>query len=264
MWCKRIIPCLDVKNGRVVKGINFLNLRDAGDPVTLAQAYYEQGADELVFLDVSASVEGKETAVEMARQVAREVFIPFTIGGGIRSVRDIEALLKAGADKVSLGTAAVENPKFIEEAANEFGSQAIVISLDAKRAGAGWVVKTRSATATSNLDAIEWARKVVSLGAGEILLNSIDRDGTKKGFDIELTSAVTEAVNVPVIASGGAGRMEDFVEVFKKTNATAALAASLFHYGEIKIPELKRYLMKEGVGVRPYTVSNKYNSCCKG
>ena len=250
MLTKRIIPCLDVKNGRVVKGINFLNLRDAGDPVELAKAYYEQGADELTFLDISASMEGRKTAVDMARKVAREISIPFTIGGGIRTVADIGALLRAGADKVSIGTAGVENPKLIEEAAEEFGSQAIVISLDSAGKGNGWVVKTKSATHGSGLDAIDYAKKVVSLGAGEILLNSIDYDGTKKGFDIALTNAVVKSVNVPVIASGGAGKKEDFLEVFRKTNVSAALAASIFHFGEVRIPELKKYLNDNGVGVR--------------
>ena len=255
-----------MKSGRVVKGINFLNLRDAadlqssipnssgvqdaGDPVELARAYYEQGADELVFLDVSASLEGRKTMVDVARKVAQEIFIPFTIGGGIRSVKDIDALLKAGADKVSLGTIAVENPTMVSNAAEEFGSQAIVISLDAARAEKNWIVKTKSATSSSGIDAIKYAKKVVSLGAGEILLNSIDHDGTKKGFDIALTNAVVKSVSVPVIASGGAGKKEDFLEVFRKTGASAALAASIFHFGEVKIPELKRYLKENGMEVR--------------
>jgi cyclase len=250
MLCKRIIPCLDVKDGRVVKGVNFLNLQDAGDPVELAKAYYKQCADELIFLDVSASVEGKETIVEVARKVAKEIFIPFTIGGGIRSIKDIDALLKAGADKVSLSTAAVENPKFIREAAEKFGSQAIVLSLDAKKQGNSWKVFTKSASENSGMDAIEWADRAVELGAGEILLNSIDRDGTKIGFNLDLTNAITNAVNVPVIASGGAGKKEDFLEVFRNTKVTAALAASLFHFGEIRIPDLKKYLKENGVDVR--------------
>lgn len=250
MLCKRIIPCLDVKDGRVVKGIKFLNPQDAGDPVELAKAYYEQGADELIFLDVSASVEGKKTMVEVAREVAKEIFIPFTIGGGIRSIEDIDSLFRAGADKVSLSTAAVENPKLIKEAAEKFGSQAIVLSLDAKKEASSWKVFTRSASKNSGMDAVEWAKRAVELGAGEILLNSIDRDGTKKGFDMELTNAIAKAVNVPVIASGGAGRKEDFLDVFQNTDATAALAASLFHYGEILIPDLKEYLREKGVDVR--------------
>jgi cyclase len=250
MWCKRIIPCLDVKNGRVVKGINFAALRDAGDPVELAKVYYEQGADELIFLDVSASIEGRKTMVDVVRAVAREIFIPFTIGGGIRSVEDIGALLRAGADKVSLNTAAMENPKLIEEAAEEFGSQAVVVAIDAKKSNGRYDAYSRAATVNSGLDTAKWAKKVASLGAGEILLTSIDRDGTKEGFDIELTSAIAYAVNIPVIASGGAGSLQDFFDVFKKTRCSAALAASLFHYGEIKIPDLKKYLRENGVDVR--------------
>ncbi len=250
MWCKRIIPCLGVKNSRVVKGINFLNLRDVGNPVELAKAYYEQGADELMFLDISASLEWRSTMVQVAKSVAKEIFIPFTIGGGIRTIKDIEALLKVGADKVSIGTAGIENPELIKKAAYKFGSQAIVISLDAKHTGNGWRVYTKSATTNSDIDAIQWAKKVEELGAGEILLNSIDRDGTKNGFDIELTNAIVSAVNIPVVASGGAGSKEDFLEVFKKTQVAAALAASIFHYGEIPIPELKKYLKKNGVDIR--------------
>lgn len=250
MWCKRIIPCLDVKDRRVVKGINFVGLRDAGDPVELAKVYYEEGADELVFLDISATTEGRKTMVDVAQEVAREIFIPFTIGGGIRSVENIGALLKAGADKVSLNSAAISNPKLVREAADEFGSQAVVVAIDAKRNGERWGVYSRSGTENTGLDAIEWARKAVSLGAGEILLTSIDRDGTKEGFNIALTKAVADAVEVPVIASGGAGKMEDFLEAFRKTKASAALAASLFHYGEIRIGDLKKYLKENGVDVR--------------
>lgn len=250
MWCKRIIPCLDVKEKRVVKGINFVGLRDAGDPVELAKVYYAEGADELVFLDISATTEGRKTMVEVAGEVAREIFIPFTIGGGIRSVEDIGALLGAGADKVSLNSAAIAAPELVGEAAREFGSQAVVVAIDAKKEGEGWKVYSKSGTENSGLDAVEWAREVVSLGAGEILLTSIDRDGTKKGFNIGLTSAVADAVEVPVIASGGAGKMEDFLEAFRKTKASAALAASLFHYGEIRIRDLKGYLKENGVDVR--------------
>ncbi len=250
MFCKRIIPCLDVKNGRVVKGINFLNLQDAGDPVELAKNYYEEGADELVFLDVSASIEGKKTVVDLAAKIAKEIFIPFTIGGGIRSISDIEALLKAGADKVSISTAAVENPNLIGEAAQEFGSQAIVLSLDVKKADGKWDVYTKSASDNSQLDAVVWAKKGAELGVGEILLNSIDADGTKKGFELDLLNQITSAVNVPVIASGGAGSREDFLEVFSKTKASAALAASVFHFGKIRISDLKNYLQKNGVDVR--------------
>ncbi|MBN2122589.1 imidazole glycerol phosphate synthase subunit HisF [Candidatus Micrarchaeota archaeon] len=250
MWCKRIIPCLDVKERRVVKGINFVGLRDAGGPVELARVYYEEGADELVFLDISATTEGRRTMVDVAREVAQEIFIPFTIGGGIRSVENIGALLKAGADKVSLNSAAISNPALIGEAAEEFGSQAVVVAIDAKRNGERWEVYSRSGTTNTALDAIEWAKKAASLGAGEILLTSIDRDGTKEGFNIALTRAVAEAVEVPVIASGGAGKMEDFLEAFRQTKASAALAASLFHYGEIRIGDLKKYLKENGVEVR--------------
>ncbi|MBU0590685.1 MAG: imidazole glycerol phosphate synthase subunit HisF [Candidatus Micrarchaeota archaeon] len=250
MWCKRIIPCLDVKNGRVVKGTKFVSLRDVGDPVALAKFYYDQGADELVFLDISASIEGKKTILDVARSVAKEIFIPFTIGGGIRSMDDIEVLLKAGADKVSIGTAGVENPDLIKSAATRFGSQAIVVSIDAKKQGNNWKVYTKSASSNSNLDAIAWAKKAEELGAGEILLNLIDCDGTKKGFGIELTKVIADAVSIPVIASGGAGSKEDFLEVFKKTKVSAALAASIFHYGEIRISELKKYLNENGVDIR--------------
>jgi cyclase len=250
MWCKRIVPCLDVKGKRVVKGINFVGLRDAGDPVELAKVYYEEGADELVFLDISATAEERGTMVEVAREVAREIFIPFTIGGGIRSVSDIGALLKVGADKVSLNSAAISNPRLVEEAANEFGSQAVVVAIDAKRNEEKWEVYSRSGSENSGLDAVEWAKKAVSLGAGEILLTSIDRDGTREGFNIALTKAVADAVEVPVIASGGAGKMEDFLEAFLETRASAALAASLFHYGEIRIGDLKKYLKENGVDVR--------------
>jgi cyclase len=253
MWCRRIIPCLDVKNGRTVKGTNFVSLRDAGDPVELAKRYYEEGADEIVFLDISASLEGRRTMVKVAEKVAREVFIPFTIGGGIRSVEDVQALLKAGADKVSLNSAPISNPKLIEEAAKEFGSQAIVVAIDAKQENktkSGWQIYSKSGTAPTGLDVVDWAKEVVSLGAGEILLTSIDCDGTKKGFDLELTRIVADSVSVPVIASGGAGKMDDFVDVFKKTKAAAALAASLFHFKQVEIMALKRYLQKNGVDVR--------------
>jgi cyclase len=250
VWCKRIVPCLDVKEKRVVKGINFVGLRDAGDPVELAKVYYGEGADELVFLDISATTEGRKTMVDVARDVAREIFIPFTIGGGIRSVEDIGALLKVGADKVSLNSAAISNPKLVAEAAREFGSQAVVVAIDAKRNGERWEVYSKSGSENTGMGAIEWAGEAVSLGAGEILLTSIDRDGTKEGFNIALTKAVADAVEVPVIASGGAGKMEDFLEAFLETRASAALAASLFHYGEIRIGDLKKYLLENGVDVR--------------
>ncbi|MDO8553670.1 MAG: imidazole glycerol phosphate synthase subunit HisF [Candidatus Micrarchaeota archaeon] len=247
---KRIIPCLDVKDARVVKGTNFNNLQDAGDAVALAKFYYQQGADELVFLDISASSELRKTAVELVRKVAKEIFIPFTIGGGIRTIEDIEQLLKAGADKVSINTAAIENPNLIKEAAKEFGSQAIVVAIDAKRIGSKWSVYAYGGKKETQLDAVSWAKKAEELGAGELLLTSIDCDGTKKGFDIELTNKVSRSVNVPVIASGGAGKKEDFLDVFQKTNATAVLAASLFHYRELSISELKKYLKENGVDIR--------------
>jgi len=241
---------LDVKNGRTVKGTKFENLRDAGNPVELAREYYEKGADEIVFLDITATNEKRKTMVKVAEKVAKEIFIPFTIGGGISSLGDIRELLRTGADKVSINTSAIENPELIKLAAREFGSQAIVLAIDAKRKGKSWVVYKNGGEIRTKLNAIAWARKAVSLGAGEILLTSIDRDGTKNGFDIELVNAVCNAVNVPVIASGGAGSRKDFLEVFKKTKASAALAAGVFHYGELTIPELKKYLRKNKVNVR--------------
>ena len=250
MITKRIIPCLDVKNGRVVKGVNFVNLQDAGDAVELAKYYYEKSADEIIFLDISASEEKRKTMVELAQKVAKETFIPFTIGGGIKEVGDIERLLKTGADKVAINTAAIENPELIEEAAKKFGSQAIVIAIDTKKVNGEWQVFSYGGKKPTQLDAIKWAKKAVFLGAGEILLTSIDRDGTKKGFDIDLINAMSNSVNVPIIGSGGAGSKEDFLDVFSKTNATGALAASLFHYGEISIPELKKYLKANGVDIR--------------
>jgi len=250
MLSKRIIPCLDVKNSRTVKGTKFENLRDAGDPVGLARAYYEQGADEIVFLDITASTEKRKTIVEVAEKVAKEIFIPFTIGGGISSLRDIQELLGAGADKVSINTSAIENPELIRKAAKEFGSQAIVIAIDAKRKGKSWAVYKNGGKIPTKLDAIAWAKKAVALGAGEILLTSMDRDGTKKGFNIELVNAVCKAVTVPVIASGGAGSRKDFLEVFEKTKASAALAAGIFHYGKLTIPELKKYLKENEVSIR--------------
>ncbi len=250
MLSKRIIPCLDVKNSRTVKGTKFENLRDAGDPVGLARAYYEQGADEIVFLDITASTEKRKTIVEVAEKVAKEIFIPFTIGGGISSLRDIQELLGAGADKVSINTSAIENPELIGKAAKEFGSQAIVIAIDAKRKGKSWAVYKNGGKIPTKLDAIAWAKKAVALGAGEILLTSMDRDGTKEGFNIELVNAVCKAVNVPVIASGGAGSRKDFLEVFEKTKASAALAAGIFHYGKLTIPELKKYLKENEVSIR--------------
>ncbi|MBD8016380.1 imidazole glycerol phosphate synthase subunit HisF [Planococcus wigleyi] len=250
MLTKRIIPCLDVKEGRVVKGVSFVSLRDAGDPVELARFYDKQGADELVFLDISASHEGKETMVEVVKIVATELSIPFTVGGGIRSLEDMKRMLRAGADKVSLNTAALDRPELIKEGADFFGSQCIVVAIDAKKNGGSWDVYTHGGRNKTEWNAIEWAKKSVELGAGELLLTSMDKDGSKDGFDLELTQAVREAVEVPVIASGGAGNKEHFSEVFKAVDADAALAASIFHYKETSVAEVKEYLRKEGVNVR--------------
>jgi cyclase len=250
MVAKRIIPCLDVKNGRVVKGINFVNLRDAGDPVELARVYDREGADELVFLDITASHEGRKIMVEVARRVAEEVFIPFTIGGGIRSSQDIRGLLSAGADKVSLNSAAVRNPELVQETSRRYGSQCIVVAIDAKWDGSRWEVYINGGRIPTGLDAVEWARRVVGLGAGEILLTSMDRDGTQNGYDLLLTRAITQAVNVPVIASGGAGKLEHLREVIQEANADAVLAASIFHYGKYSIREAKEYLRSQGIEVR--------------
>lgn len=250
MLTKRIIPCLDVKEGRVVKGVSFVELRDAGDPVELAKFYDEQGADELVFLDISASHEGKETMVEVVRIVATELSIPFTVGGGIRTLDDMKRMLRAGADKVSLNTAALDRPELIKEGADFFGSQCIVVAIDAKRNGDSWDVYTHGGRNRTEWDAIEWAKRAVALGAGELLLTSMDSDGQKDGFDVELTKAVRDAVEVPVIASGGAGNREHFREVFEQADADAALAASIFHYKETSVREVKQYLQREGVNVR--------------
>jgi len=250
MLAKRIIPCLDVDKGRVVKGVKFQNLRDAGDPVEVAKGYEEQSADELVFLDITASAEERKIMIEVVQRVAETVFIPFTVGGGVSSLEDIRTLLSAGADKVSINTAAVKNPQLIYESAKRFGSQCIVVAIDAKRSQRGWEVYIHGGRTPTGLDAVEWAKRVESLGAGEILLTSMDADGTKKGYDIELCRAVASAVSIPVIASGGAGTMEHFYEVFTQTNADAALAASLFHFKEVSIPGLKAYLKNKGVHVR--------------
>ncbi len=250
MLAKRIIPCLDVDKGRVVKGVKFLNLRDAGDPVEVAKRYEEEYADELVFLDITASAEERNIMLEVVRRVAEEVFMPFTVGGGIRTVEDMRKLLEAGADKVSVNTSAVKNPDIVREGALRFGSQCIVVAIDAKRRGNSWEVYINGGRTPTGLDAVEWAKKVQDLGAGEILLTSMDKDGTKEGYDIDLCRAVSEAVNIPVIASGGAGKKEDFFEVFEKGGVDAALAASLFHFREITIGELKEYLKGKGVPVR--------------
>ncbi|MDP2924545.1 MAG: imidazole glycerol phosphate synthase subunit HisF [Candidatus Omnitrophota bacterium] len=275
MLAKRIIPCLDINKGRVVKGVNFINLRDAGDPVKNALVYEKEEADELVFLDITASHERRSTTVDLVKRVAEVLFMPFTVGGGIREVSDIRNLLLAGADKVSLNTIAVKNPAIIKKASRVFGSQCIVVAIDAKSqrsevrgqkpeakrknllsdichlsSDKRWEVYINGGRTPTGLDVVEWAKKAQKLGAGEILLTSMDYDGTKDGYDIELTKAVTAAVRIPVIASGGAGKLEDFREVFKKTDATAALAASIFHYREIRIKEIKQYLKKEKIEVR--------------
>ena len=252
MFAKRIIPCLDVKNGRVVKGVNFVNLIDAGDPVEIAKVYNEAGADELVFLDITATHEARGTVVEMAKKVAETVFIPFTVGGGIKSVDDFRELLLQGADKISINSSAIRNPQIISDAAQKFGSQCVVVAIDAKRRDTnnGWNVYINGGRIDTGLDVVEWAKKAESLGAGEILLTSMDCDGTKSGYDIELTKTVSEAVGIPIIASGGAGEMQHFKEALTDGKADAALAASLFHFREIEINDLKNYLEKEGVSVR--------------
>src|SRR5512135_898350 len=252
MLAKRIIPCLDIKDGRVVKGVKFVNLRDAGDPVEQARIYDQAGADELVFLDITATSEARKTAAELARRVADEVFIPFTIGGGLRTLDDIRTLLRAGADKVSLNSAAVRQPELITQGAELAGSQAIVVAIDARRnQPSTWEVYVAGGRTPTGLDALAWAREAERRGAGEILLTSMDADGTKNGFDLELTRAVAEAVNIPVIASGGAGRLEHFLEAVTIGEAEAALAASLFHYNQLTIAEVKDYLAQQGVPVRP-------------
>jgi cyclase len=250
MTAKRIIPCLDVKDGRVVKGVNFLNLKDKGDPVELASRYEEEGADEIVFLDISATVEGRKTLFEKVRQTAEVISVPLTVGGGIRSLQDAEKAFDSGADKVSINTAAVENKGLITQIADQFGRQALVVAIDAKRVGNSFRVFVRSGTQDTGLEVVAWAREVEALGAGEILLTSIDRDGTRMGYDIELIDAVSRSVRIPVIASGGAGEMRHFLEVFERTKADAALAAGVFHEGLIRIPEMKSYLKKNGVEVR--------------
>ncbi len=253
MFAKRIIPCLDCKDGRVVKGVQFVNLRDAGDPGELAEAYNREGADELVMLDISASREGRATLMETVRQVARKLFIPLTVGGGVRTFEDGRRLLEAGADKVAVNTAAVENPNLIAALASSFGRQAIVVAIDARRRPgetAAWEVVTYGGTHPTGLDALDWAKQAESLGAGEFLLTSMDADGTRRGFDCELTRLIARAVHIPVIASGGAGRLEHFAEVFRDGAADAALAASIFHFGQHSIRSLKEYLRKEGIPVR--------------
>lgn len=252
MFTKRIIPCLDVKDGRVVKGVNFVDLKDAGDPVEAAAAYDAAGADEVVFLDITASSDARATVVDMVRRVAERVFIPFTVGGGIRTVEDFKVLLREGADKISVNSAAIDNPQLISQAADKFGSQCVVVAIDAKRRadGSGWNIYKHGGRLDTGIDALEWAGRIEQLGAGEILLTSMDCDGTKSGYDLALTKAVAESVSIPVIASGGAGTKEHFYEALTEGKADAALAASLFHYKELEIMEVKNYLDARGVSVR--------------
>lgn len=252
MFTKRVIPCLDCKNGRVVKGTNFIDLRDAGDPVEVATAYDKEGADEIVFLDITATSDDRNTTVDLVRNVAEKVFIPFTVGGGIRTVDDFRTLLREGADKISVNSAAINNPDLINQAADKFGSQCVVVAIDAKRRhdNSGFDVYRSGGRINTGLDAVEWAKEAYKRGAGEILLTSMDCDGTKSGYDIELTRSITDVVNIPVIASGGAGKKEHFADAFLKANADAVLAASLFHYKELEIIELKEYLKSKDIPVR--------------
>lgn len=260
MLAKRIIPCLDVKEGRVVKGVKFVNLRDAGDPVEQARIYDRMGADELVFLDITASPEGRKTTAAMVRRVADQVFLPLTVGGGIRSVDDMRAILLAGADKVSVNTAAVRHPDLLGECAARFGSQCVVLAIDARRHkdGSGWEVYTHGGRTPTGIETVEWAQRGVSLGAGEILLTSMDADGSLNGYDVELTRAVAAAVNVPVIASGGAGRLEHFAAILTEGSADAALAASLFHDKTLTVGQVKRYLLAQGLPIRPAGLAEEY------
>lgn len=250
MIAKRIISCLDIKDGRVVKGVNFVNIKDAGDPVRLAEIYNNEGADELTFLDITATHERRDIMLDIVKQIAAKIFIPFTVGGGINNVNDARSILKNGADKIAVNSAAVKNPRIISELANIFGNQCVVLAIDAKKAGSGWDVFVNGGRISAGKDAVKWARDAVKLGAGEILLTSMDRDGTKIGFDLDLTASVSSRVNVPVIASGGAGSLSDFRDVFKTGKADAALAASLFHFGELRIKEVKNYLRKNKIEMR--------------
>ena len=251
MLAKRIIPCLDVKDGRVVKGVNFVNIRDAGDPVELAKFYSDQGADEIVFLDITATSDDRATVVDVVERTASQVFVPLTVGGGIRTLEDFCLLLRAGADKISVNSAAVSDPTLISRAAERFGSQCVVLAIDARSRGDGtWEVVVAGGRKATGLDAVEWAKRGQELGAGEILLTSMDADGTKAGFDIDLTRAVTQAVTIPVIASGGCGSLEHFADVFEQTGCDAALAASLFHFGELTVPQVKEYLKQQNIPVR--------------
>jgi len=250
MLKKRIIPCLDIQDGRTVKGVNFVDIRDAGDPVDLAKKYVEQGADELVFLDITATIEKRKTLVSLVERIAKEINIPFTVGGGINTLEDAEALIKSGADKISVNSSAVKRPELISEIAAQFGSQCVVVAIDTKYVNGQWQVFVHGGRTSTDLTTVDWAKRAESLGAGEILLTSMNGDGTKQGFDLAVTKAVSEAVNIPVIASGGAGAEEDFKEVFQQTSASAGLAASIFHFGEIAIPDLKEYLKAEKIPMR--------------
>lgn len=250
MLKKRIIPCLDIKNGRTVKGVNFIDIKDAGDPVELAKKYVVDGADELVFLDITATIENRKTLVALVHKIANEINIPFTVGGGISSVDDAVALIQAGADKVSINSSAVKNPQLITDLKNRFGSQFVVVAIDTKNVNGNWKVFTKGGTFETELDTLTWAKQVEDLGAGEILLTSMNSDGTKNGFDIEVTNMVSTAVNIPIIASGGAGKVSHFTEVFTKTEASAGLAASIFHFAEIPIPTLKNKLKKQNIAIR--------------
>ena len=250
MLKKRIIPCLDIKNGRTVKGVNFVDIKDAGDPVELAKQYVKEGADELVFLDITATLENRKTFVTLVEKIAKEINIPFTVGGGISTVEDAVALIQAGADKVSINSSAVKNPQLITDLKNRFGSQFVVVAIDMKNVNGEWKVFTKGGTFETELETVSWATEIEKLGAGEILLTSMNSDGTKNGFDIEVTNAVSKAVNIPVIASGGAGKVEHFTEVFTKTQASAGLAASIFHFGEIPIPVLKNKLKTQNIPIR--------------
>jgi len=247
---KRIIPCLDIKDGRTVKGVNFVDIRDAGDPIELAKIYVQQGADELVFLDITATVEGRKTFAELVAHIAEEINIPFTVGGGISSVADVEKLLAAGADKVSINSSAVKRPELISELANEFGNQCVVVAIDAGKVNGKWRVFTHGGRTATELDVFDWAREAERLGAGELLVTSMEHDGTKGGFAIELLKALDAITSVPIIASGGAGNAQHFVDVFEKTGVDAALAASIFHFGEVPIPQLKNELRTKGISVR--------------
>jgi len=250
MLTKRIIPCLDVKNGKVVKGVNFLGLKDVGSPPEMAEEYSNQGADEITFLDIAASLEYRQTTLDLVSETAKRVFVPLTVGGGIRSADDMRDALNAGADKVSVNSAAIGNPDMISESAERFGRQCVVVAIDAKMVGGCWEVLSHGGTRPTGLDAVEWAKKVEDLGAGEILFTSMDADGVKDGYDIALNQAIADEVNIPVIASGGCGKLEDFYEVFTQTNVSAALAASVFHYRQFTVPEVKEYLKDQGVPVR--------------